>query len=651
MTDDLQRRPKATRTKPSEPDTVDLGQWYWVKDVDDGDELMCVQIVGSNFVKLKNVGNWTIRVHADSFPNRCTLESNPQPYLDSQVEKHRGRAQGLLDQIQKVTAELGITPRGQLGASAPTAQGQALVTASSMQDPQVHKLALIKAKEETLPALFKEMKEEHESMAMWMRANLLPLTAETDNLKKRSGKIEDHIFAVELYAGLVEQLVQIQDGDPAPNDTKVVLHQRMHYMDEECLADYNAGGMEFKTSNEFDKWLLKPGNLNRILPHQRCMVAFRVRRNVKHRGDISPWIRIQLEDADKKTFLYIRNGDRVYWLATEIEFSAQLFPDEEYAKVLGQGESLYAEMWSNHRIDRLLTRKEHDDIMSRHKKGVAEYKEKKKAWDAMSEKEREGHCSWGPTKPRLSNEYIPCTPASVYYDDMMEMVADQIKQHNRTIVIMQGLLDRSEALHPHPPWQLWTLEGFNQGLTLLYDESRALPSHIKPPDFHEYQRQINKNLKRGDITIGQQLAWEKQEAVKENDRQANDYRIQHSSNYRCYRPYGNPGPGEAAVIVRFSKKHQTCTYAWVRKSANYYWLPVSDRPGYVRQQRKDIKARGTVSIKSLFRVESYTPGDYHIFFDDPRTRADYLKWAPYLLMAEDYHAGKIKVGPEEPEEY
>ena len=42
-------------------------------------------------------------------------------------------------------------------------------------------------------------------------------------------------------------------------------------------------------------------------------------------------------------------------------------------------------------------------------------------------------------------------------------------------------------------------------------------------------------------------------------------------------------------------------------------------------------------------VDAYKPGDFKISFNDPRTRADYVKWAPFLLAAEDYHAGKRKV--------
>jgi hypothetical protein len=29
-------------------------------------------------------------------------------------------------------------------------------------------------------------------------------------------------------------------------------------MDEECLAQYEAGGMDFESLSEFDKWLARP---------------------------------------------------------------------------------------------------------------------------------------------------------------------------------------------------------------------------------------------------------------------------------------------------------------------------------------------------------------------------------------------------------
>jgi hypothetical protein len=68
--------------------------------------------------------------------------------------------------------------------------------------------------------------------------------------------------------------------------------------------------MEFKDLPEFDQWLLKEDNLKRILPHERCIIAFQVRRNLKERETTSfrDWVQLKfsgIEELDKLTFLYI----------------------------------------------------------------------------------------------------------------------------------------------------------------------------------------------------------------------------------------------------------------------------------------------------------------------------------------------------------
>jgi len=668
MTDKLQKRPQPARTCKGDDQTDPKpGQWYWVQDVGHGDmepgdyryeqrhkqdRLMCVMRVGSNYVKLEDP-HYSLRVHAEDFDERCTLEANPKPYLESKTQVHQDKAHALLAQIQQVTAQLGLVPRGQLGTGEPGEATMALVASDGVGDPKAHKKALIKAKEKTLPDLFEKLRGEHEAMAEWMKADLLPLEAQTDQLKKMTEGISDHIFAVELYAGLVEEVEQIQGGDAAPNDTKIVLHQRMCFMDEECLVNYQAGGMEFDDIGAFDSWLLEPANLERLLPHPRCMVAFRVRRQYKERSmDLSPWIKMELEQGDKTTFLYIRNGEQVYRLGTELDFGKRLFPDQKRSSLLGAGETLYGKRFCS-RVDEIITEAQYERKVQKYDRQEAEYEAEQAAWEKRSKKYRKDNPHkrphwWHWEDPR--ERFEKCTPDNVYYDDIMAEIGKQIQHHNRTVVILQGLLDRSPVLQPHPPWRLYTAEGFNQAVTLLYDDSRALPENIEPPDFEAFRRECNKHLKKGALTVGQQEGWERQEAHKENERQANDWRVRNSSDYTRFKPYGNPGPGEVARVVRYSKKHKQCTYAWERWSANYYWVDCKNKPGYQERARKRIGARCTVENGHLLCVDGYTPGDYKQFYEDPRTRAQYLRWAPLLLPAEDYHAGKLKVGSDESED-
>jgi hypothetical protein len=62
----------------------------------------------------------------------------------------------------------------------------------------------------------------------------------------------------------------------------------------------------------------------------------------------------------------------------------------------------------------------------------------------------------------------------------------------------------------------------------------------------------------------------------------------------------------------------------------------------------DVGVKFSAPIASLFHIDAYRPGDFRLFFSDPRTRAEYLKWAPILLEAEEYHAGNRTASPVKP---
>jgi hypothetical protein len=95
----------------------------------------------------------------------------------------------------------------------------------------------------------------------------------------------------------------------------------------------------------------------------------------------------------------------------------------------------------------------------------------------------------------------------------------------------------------------------------------------------------------------------------------------------------------SALVAHYAPRSARCTYRWQRKRQQFrnYW----DRGPEL------IPTAFTCPAKDILNVSAYIPGDFHMFFDDPRTRADYLDWAPMLLTAEEYHAGNRKVGPKE----
>ncbi|HEY8097175.1 MAG TPA: hypothetical protein VIE65_13915 [Methylobacter sp.] len=621
---------------PSDDFEIKLGQWYWVSP-DDGEEnkeewFGCVLHIGSNYVQInspksKNTNYYSDRIHLDEFWNRCRHEPDPDSVINNNIQASQQRIHILMEEVKELTARLAISPSPELGDGQET---KALALAnSSNRDFDSYKKDLVKAQKKILPELFNEIEAANNKLASWLTAKLLPIQAEAEKMKSSMNQIEERIFSVEIYAGLTEEVVRVRDGDPAPLSEQVRLMQRRHYMDEECLANYKTGGMNFKGIKGFDKWLSRSENFNRILPFPRCVVAFRIRRNRESfEGELTlgNYIRFaEMQELNESTFLYIRNGEILYRLQTVIDFEEKLFPDLDAEKLRGK---VYGYGFVKP-VDRLVSEGEYLEALREADEEDLKIAEQE-CREEIGEEEPSigGHFNW---KRHEVEKYIPFDRNTVYYDDIRRKIADEMKRHNQIALIIQGLLDRSPVFHPHPPWQIWTEAGFKSALIPIYDESRALATG-EVPDFEAYRAKLNESLSTGSVTVGQENYWEIVEAEKEADRLDRDHRTRSSYRVTRFRPYGNPGPGCISKVAKFSPKLKACTYEWMR-----------ERIGRSVDNRDGIRVSIIVPVSSLLNVSSYKPGDFKIFFNDPRTRADYLKWAPLLLEAEEYHAGNRQV--------
>lgn len=678
--------------REEDPATPEIGKWYYVKTAvvekdADGDTvwdeetgkakkkkvpiLACITTIGSNYAEVTFVGGATERVHFDEFTETCEYVPDVRPILDSRVREKQLAVNQLMDQVRELTMRLGVAPMQALQSGGET-QALSLHNDKTKGDVKGYEKALIKAKDTQLPELFKKIREKNEQLKTWLSASLIPLEAQAKELGGSIAIIKQRLFHVELYAGLIETIEQISDGDPAEPGEPIHLFQRRCYMDEESLARYEAGGMCYQNVGEFHKWVARPENLTRLLPFPRSIVAFRIRREAKWREavSVSDYFRIiEEEKADTQTFLYLRNGERLYCLATGIEFGEQLFPDVNRDDLDGK---LWAKIGSSRHgnVEDLISENRYEVRVQEARAARAEYERKEREWDALeaarkarvkaakkrgeapaeADVEKNRWCEhqeyvgsepyW--TRGWLGDDWHPFEPNDVYYDDIKKHVKEQIDEHNRLVLVLQGVLDRSPVFHPHPPWQLWRPEGFQTALRLIYDDSKAITPG-DAPDFEEYRKRLNASIKAGTVTVGQEVAWERAEAEKENERRRGD--DHYRERYR-YRPHDNPGPGLLARVDKI--RGGKLVYAWERHTAKpkKVWVPSKTRPGwghYERNYDQMIPCQIAVAPENVFNVDAYTPGDFHLFFDDPRTRTQYLRWAPLLLIAEDYHAGVRKL--------
>jgi hypothetical protein len=647
------------------PDTLEVGQWYWVRrEKRDKEEttwtFCCLVHLGSNFAKLESPprGEYKhvdrFRVHFENFFDDLIWVPNAQEVIDGYLSHHHSNLHLLMREMKEVTARLAIAPSRELHAA--DTETQALSTTLSGQSYGDYKGALIKARDKELPAIFKAIKAEHAELAMWMSAQLVPMEAEAAKLSKITDSIRSRIFNVELYAGLVEVIEQVKDGDPPDLTTPITLLQRRHYMDEECLAHYETGGMQFRHIRAFDRWIAREDNMRRLLPFPRCILAFRVRRyNIEREvNGLSDFFQLMQEQKeDRRTFLYIRNGGQLFRMSTRIDFGEHLFPD--IARETLGGVKLWAKHSDGH-VEDLITDHDYQERVKAWNERVARNEENRKKWEAdkaaweatADKKERkENGYKWNwyheDTGLHFDEErFQPFDKTSVYYDDIKKYVQDQIDAHNRIALVLQGLLDRSPVLHPHPPWQLWTEEGAGQALRLIHDDSRALTPG-EAPDFEAYRAKLNASIKPGSVTIGQHTAWQEAEAEKWNEKNPDRDR-----RWR-YTPHENPGPGRLATVVK--KRGDKVFYEWTRKSnkGTKRWVPNPNRPGWGHHTRDyaDVTSTFSCPTKEVFNVSAYQQGDFKQFFNDPRTRANYVAWAPFLLTAEEWHAGNLDGKPRE----
>lgn len=248
------------------------------------------------------------------------------------------------------------------------------------------------------------------------------------------------------------------------------------------------------------------------------------------------------------------------------------------------------------------------------------------------------------------DSYQPLDPSSVYYDEGMAALDKRMKEYNRVALIIQGLYDRSTVLHPHAPVKSWTAEGFDQAIVLVNDATSAL-TFGEPPDFEAFRAELNAHAQKESLFVGQSEYWQKREAKKESNRldavEARTYnRRRDTWRPKRFKPAGNPGPADPGLCVTISARATkdpesdervegpSAVFRWGRKrqgESRMYWR--NWRHGH---DTETIPCSMAVPLRDILCIDKYELGDFVRFYQDPRTRAQYLRWAPLLLAAEEY---------------
>lgn len=607
--------PKVTRNAL---DDVHIGDFYWVKfddtkwdddkeenvKVGEHETLMCVDEIGSNyfgFSVFSDRGSTGVRVHFNDFMKKCRPEPNWKSIFNKRMAEIQKAIQDKTQSLVREGQKVSILPDN---VSTDQEEKQvSFLPAKVTVDPKKYKKDLIHLRDR-VPKIVEDIEELAKDFAVTAKNLALPDIAKLEAVKTALEVVEDRIFTVELYCGILESVAQIAKGDPAPMATPVVIRQQMLFMDEETLFDYREGGMDFKKIGEFDEWVVKPENLNRLLPDQRGIVAFRVRRNGKEYGDArsigEAWAHIQWAEANKQTYLLIRNGGNVYRIASEVDFSPRLIPkvgeigNDQFLKIDERYE------WS-------------DD---------------------------------GSHTKTIRTETL-ITPESVKYDDHVKEVDKLLKHYNRIVILIQGLLDRSMVFHPHPPVNLRNQADMEKWVVLMRDEERGLPSN--KVNWEEYQKQLNSSLRK-DKWVYVDSTYD--EGYKDGQTPYRDgSRWREPARRRGWAANRMPDICRVESVKRDGSAVKV-TWPWGSLAhGKERWVENPNRPGWGRYEydtETDRMCHEWIPINRVLNVSDYNLDDYKMFLCDRTLQGEYLKWAQYLLTAEDWARNRKKgIPPEE----
>lgn len=585
------KQPGTSLARPASPEPtrmvgegVRVGGWHWVTYKDwEGKEvtdLMCVSHIGSNFVEFTiydNEHTQSVNVHFNEFFESCKEEPNWIGVLNQRVIEAQNKMQAGMKRLADRAKSLYLLKdKEQATPESP----EEVLPSTFVTDPSEYKNELVKAKDEEFPAIEKEIKEASEQLAIQTKNKYLPSQLQMAVLKDGIADIEDKIFTVELYVGFKEQVKQIKQGKPAPPETSITIRQLLLYMDEETLFDYDQGGMNFENLKQFDEWIVKKANLNRILPEERGIVALRVRRQEKDYGPVltigDAFAHAYWHKKDMKTYLLIRNGKNVYRIASDLEFTPRLIPLK-------------------------------DEIL-----GKQSFKKEHEYWS------EDDPFPFGERKKR----YEEITPDHMDYDEFLLEEIKKIQQYNRIMLIIQGLIDRSSVFDPMPRINIMNLKEATQWINIIRDEE-TLPA--PKLDWEEYRNQLNKSIRKGKMVYA---SYDKFRYIGWSDKKKcvfsahGFYRVRSIKRDRSEIEVTEP----EAYSMNSYESDGWNTYGRYRGGepsgrTAHCWIP----------------------MKNIFNVSDYTVGDYKMFLCNRAAQGKYLEWASWLLKAEDFALGKAKI--------
>jgi len=347
---------------------------------------------------------------------------------------------------------------------------QALVTRDASPGAKKRELGVMRARAarraQEIESKREEIREASREMERAMSKQMELAKEALAPLEKYMARLEEGIWMVNLYLGRDEEILMLQDGDPAPANEVVTIRQLVLYMDEECAINPDGDGIDATQIEAFDEWLVAdPRHLDQVLPERKGVVALKPRRHGKQYTD--PWKQMVMDKENARTYFLIRNGEKAWRTWTEFDVGARLVPlADEF------GSFFY---------------------------------EKQRASHSLRER-------------GLSDHRIPIEPGTKAWEEAEEAADARQRHYMRVGLILQGLVDRTTVFHPLPEGGINFMDFNHSNKTwrFVIDAENLIESGRQP--YREWLRERAEMLQVGMRIVGTFNRWDDGERYRGNVR-------------------------------------------------------------------------------------------------------------------------------------
>jgi hypothetical protein len=147
----------------------------------------------------------------------------------------------------------------------------------------------------------------------------------SDNLRGKVRAMQEQIAVFDAYLHGTRHRTQLCRGSKSHG--KYVVFQERVFLSEEIAILGNFEDMDFQGMEAFEKWLVNSGHVWKLLPHERCILATRIRQERKEYAD--PMMNVWRNMENMRNIIWIRDGQNVFHVDVEYDFHNAIFPAKD----------------------------------------------------------------------------------------------------------------------------------------------------------------------------------------------------------------------------------------------------------------------------------------------------------------------------------